>query len=106
MDREKEFAGWMRGVANAAMRHCHEDEGPYAGAAGALRLARECGPAIADFGEYGEKQIGSTYSGICVIAFGLSPPVDAKAWFDELRSSYERERDRRKERGIFPWSGK
>ena len=57
---------------------------------GAKRLGRECGPALLDFGEYGIKNIGATYSAICVIAYQLRPPVDAKIWLSAVREGYER----------------
>ena len=87
----REFSEWMRSVADAAMPHCVEggDEF-YLGVEGAKRMARECGPAIWDF--KAEKEIGSTYSGICVIAYSLKPPIDAKTWITEVRHGYERYR--------------
>lgn len=84
-----EFNAWMRHTVSASVRHCHDD-GIYAGAEGALRFAREQGPAVADFGEQGRKEIISTYSGICCRAYDLRPPVDAKDWNDAMRYGYDR----------------
>lgn len=80
------FNDWMGRVARAAIRHTFDD-GIYAGRAGAIRLARECGPALLDFPD-GIKQIHSTYSGICVIAYNLKPPIDAKEWLTTMREAY------------------
>lgn len=91
------FTEWMRTVANAAIPHCHEggDE-IYCGVEGAKRLAREVGPAIWDFGD--ERNIASTYSGICVIAYNLKPPIDAREWLDGVREGYEKYRRMMNER--------
>lgn len=88
-DNEAGFKLWMERIRNAARRHCMEENGLYAGVEGAKRFARECGPAILDFGEYGEKNIGSTYGAICVIAYGLKPPIAAKIWLQELRKGMD-----------------
>ena len=83
------FNEWMRRTAMAASINCFGD-GRYSGEEGAWRLAHECGPALLDFGEYGIENIGATYSAICVIAYQLKPPVDAKAWFRAMRDGYEK----------------
>ena len=60
----------------------------YFGSDGAKRFARECGYAIPDFTLDREKQdhlISSTYSAICVIAYRLNPPVNAKEWINGMR---------------------
>lgn len=97
MSSKESFFQWMEAVRNAARPLCREG-GFYAGIEGAKRLARECGPAILDFGEYGEKNIGSTYGAICVIAYNLKPPIDAKIWLKELKKGMDhaQEIDRRK----------
>ena len=82
------FLNWMTNVRLAAMRHCLDENGIYHGVEGAKRLARECGPALLDFPD-GEKYISSTYSGICVMAYDLRPPIDADVWFAELRKGLE-----------------
>lgn len=83
-DIDKMFQNWMNATGRAAMHLCVDGE-LYSGVEGAKRFARECGPAILDFGEYGEKHIGSTYSAICVIAYMLRPPIRANEWFESLR---------------------
>ena len=84
------FNTWMSSVAHAAMIHCVDEDGLYYGREGALRLARECGPAILDFHDYGKKNIGATYGAICVIAYGLKPPVDADEWLNAVREGMNR----------------
>jgi len=84
MDISTNFQNWMNLTRNAASHLCCPGN-LYAGVDGCRRLARECAPAILDFGEYGRKNISSTYSGICVIAYNLRPPVDAKTWLGWIR---------------------
>lgn len=82
------FQSWMCSIASAAMRHCHDTDGIYYGPEGCKRLARECGYAIPDFTLSVKEQdylISSTYSGICVIAYRLNPPVNAKKWIISMR---------------------
>ena len=100
-DVREKFSAYMNAVRTAAMPLCQPD-GVYAGENGAMRLARECGPAMLDFGDYGEQSIGSTYSGICVIAYGLKPPIDAKTWLKELRTGMEKARKIKNERRYDP----
>ena len=93
-----DFSAWMRRTAMAASAHCYSPDSLFYGPEGAKRLGRECGPALLDFGEYGEKEMGATYSAICVIAYQLRPPIDAKDWLAAVREGYERAkawRDRR-----------
>ncbi len=85
-----EFNNWMHRTAMAASRHCFGQGNIFSGPEGAKKFGRECGPALLDFGEYGIKHIGSTYSGICVIAYQLRPPVDATDWLAAVREGYER----------------
>lgn len=84
-----DFNSWMSSIAHAAMRICADPDSQYYGVDGAKRLARECGPALLDFPD-GIKNIGSTYSGICVIAYRLNPPIDAKDWLASVREGYEK----------------
>ena len=84
-----DFNSWMSNTAHAAICICSDPDSPYYGVDGAKRLARECGPALLDFPD-GIKNIGSTYSGICVIAFRLKPPIGAKEWFASVREGYEK----------------
>lgn len=94
---QQAFSSWMRSVAMAASVHYWSPGSLYYGPEGAKRLGRECGPALLDFGEYGKKNISATYSGICVIAYQLKPPVDAKIWLAAVCEGYERARSYRRE---------
>lgn len=88
------FGEWMIRTRLAASRHCYGD-GIFAGAEGAKRFARECGPALLDFEDAKHSADGlaqSTYSGICVIAYQLRPPVDADEWLKNIREGCERAR--------------
>lgn len=61
----------------------------YAGAKGAKRFAREFGYGLNDFNLTGKELndvIQSSYSSLCVRAYNLNPPIDAKVWFNEIRS--------------------
>ena len=71
------------------MRHCVQADGLYSGVEGAKRFARECGPALLDF-ENPKGLISGTYSGICVRAYNLKPPIAAKEWAAELIKGMER----------------
>ena len=80
MDKgHKGFSDYIQRVVNAAGRHCLEKDGIYATKEGAERFARECGPALLDFDD-SESLVSRTYSGICVRAYDLKPPIDAKEW--------------------------
>lgn len=85
------FTAYMSDIAHAAMRHCVQEGGLYYGMEGCRRFARECGAAFLDFEREGldpERLFGSTYSGICVIAYGLKPPVGARSWLEWIREGY------------------
>lgn len=79
-DRNK-FRNWMTDISHAATYQCYD--GLFYGEEGAKRFARECGAALPDFSRT-EKDLqdmcSSTYSGICVIAYNLRPPIDSKEW--------------------------
>ena len=96
MELSMQMNGWAAQVKSAAFRHCYPG-GIYEGSDGARRLARECGIALADFGEAGEYFIPNTYSTICVLAYNLKPPIDAKVWNTEMRESYNEQMQERKE---------
>ena len=84
----KSFSDWMSSIAHISARHCLDPEDIYHGVDGCKRLARECGYAIPDFTQDKKEQdklISSTYSAICVIAYGLNPPVNANKWFEWMR---------------------
>ena len=81
------FNQWMRAIAHG-VGHLTVDGGMYEGEEGAKRLARECGAALPNFGDAAE--ISATYSGICVIAYMLKPPIDAKTWRKEMEKGREK----------------
>lgn len=85
----RDFTNLMSTMAQVAKRHCINEGGLYYGIEGAKRFARECGPALLDF-PGGERNAGSTYSGICVRAYDLRPPIDAKIWMAEPKKGMER----------------
>ena len=87
----KEFSDYMQRVVSAAGRHCLEQDGIYRGKDGAMRFARECGYALPDF-ENPASLVSSTYSGICVKAYYLRPPIDAKVWNKNIMIGMERAR--------------
>ena len=65
----------------------------YAGKEGAERFAREFGYGLNDF-ELTEKDlkdvIQSTYSILCVRAYDLKPPIDAKQWVKQINSQIKK----------------
>lgn len=88
-----EFNIWMSQVAHAAFHLCYSPVDPYFGTEGCKQFARECGYAIPDFTMDRKEQdnlISCTYSGICVIAYRLKPPVDAKEWINGVREGRDR----------------
>lgn len=94
MGTSEAFNHWMSATRGAARHLCRDGE-LYAGVNGCRRFARECAPAILDFGEYGEQHISATYSGICVIAYDLKPPVDAGVWLKWMREKLIEEKGMR-----------
>ena len=96
------FNDWMS-KTRAAASHLCVDGGLYAGVDGCRRFARECAPAILDF-EDGFKNISATYSGICVIAYDLRPPVDAKQWLGWIREKLGEEAEKRARESDDYWA--
>lgn len=96
------FSEYASRVSSSAMRLCR-DGGLYSGKDGAMRFGRECGYALPDFPDY-EKLISSTYSSICVRAYNLSPPIDAKDWVVAIKSGINKriERNRKAHEGFQP----
>ena len=83
---KREFNEYMSRIAHIAGIHTVND-GIYAGEDGCKRFAREFGAAIPDFTRDRREQanlIRSTYSAVCVIAYHLKPPLDAKGWVREV----------------------
>lgn len=98
---------YVTAVRNAAKRHCIAENGIYSGKNGALRLGREFGYGLGDFGQVGYDEIQSTYPALCVISYDLKPPVDASEWIAAVREGfheYERYLAERKEK--FAYAGK
>lgn len=86
IDQGLKFNAYMSATARAAIRHTMAHEGLYHGAEGCRRLAREVAPALLDFKDFETNElIKCTYSGICVIAYNLKPPVDAGKWIGWIR---------------------
>ena len=63
------------------------DGGMYADKEGCLRLAREYGYALRDFKDERQirEDIQASYGVLCVRAYNLRPPVDAKEWIREIK---------------------
>lgn len=92
MDNES-FQNWMRAVSTRAKKLCNNPNDIYYGEDGCRRFAKECGYAIPDFTfdrDIQNEMIQSTYSCICVIAYDLKPPIDAKEWFAKMREGRDR----------------
>lgn len=88
---------YMRRMRGAVGTQLIEIDGTYAGRDGHLRLARECGVALADFDESGRNEIlKGSYSAIYIIGCDLKPILDAGEWIKEMRVSYLREKARRR----------
>lgn len=68
------------------------EDGIYHGKEGCLRLAKEYGVGLADFKDRKKikDDMQSSYSGLCVRAYLLRPPVDAKDWFEAVLKGLER----------------
>jgi hypothetical protein len=62
----------------------------YDGKEGSLRLAREYGYGLKDFGEEGKKFISSSYSCLCVRFYGLKPFISAKEWSEEILKAFNK----------------
>lgn len=63
----------------------------YAGKDGCKRLAREYGVALRDIHDPKQRhnEITSSYGVLCVRAYLLKPPIDAKEWAKEINSVLE-----------------
>jgi hypothetical protein len=72
----------------------------YHGQAGAMRLAREVGCALADSPDDEADDIIQALYGRLLVRFTLGRPggvpVDARPWFDEMRRALEETRAKRK----------
>ena len=81
----KEAEDYMSKMRSAVSNHLNNPDSMYYGKDGHLRLARECGVALNDFDEAGQKEIlSSSYGMIYVIGCKLKPILDAKEWTSEM----------------------
>ena len=79
-----------------ALPSLHSPDCLYYGRAGHLRLARECGCALDDFTDEGQKIIlQNSYSTIYVTLCALKPILDASEWIDAMKSGLRQCRERR-----------
>lgn len=84
----KEAEKYLRNMRSAVVHHLNNPKSIYFGREGHLRLARECGVALNDFNEDGQKVILSiSYRMIYVTGCHLKPILDAKEWIDEMRNA-------------------
>ena len=75
----------MTKMRSAVGRHLNDPDSIYYGKDGHLRLARECGYALNDFCETGQREILSgSYGMIYVIGCNLKPILDAKEWINKM----------------------
>lgn len=84
----KEAEEYMQNMRSAVVQHLNNSNSIYFGREGHLRLARECGVALNDFNETGQRAILSgSYGMIYVTGCNLKPILDAKEWINEMRST-------------------
>ena len=96
------FKVYLGNLAYFVMEHCIHPDGCYHGVDGCHKLAIECGYSMLAFwkkepgsedGEFRgidpETLLRSTYRGLCIIAYGLNPPVDADTWNEWVREGLE-----------------
>lgn len=87
----KEAKKYMREMRCAVIGHLINPDSIYFGREGHLRLARECGVALKDFDEAGQKSILSgSYGIIYVTGCNLKPILDAKEWIIEMENGMKR----------------
>lgn len=83
----KEAEDYMSKMRSAVGHHLNNPDSIYYGKAGHLRLARECGVALNDFDDAGQKVILSgSYGMIYVSGCNLKPILDAKKWISEMQN--------------------
>ena len=62
----------------------------YDGKDGALRLAREIGTCLRDSDEKeAQEYFDRSYNEVCVIGYGLKPPVDKLEWDSEVLQKWK-----------------
>lgn len=87
----KEANEYMTKMRSAVGRHINDPDSIYYGRDGHLRLARECGCALNDFDETGQREILScSYGMIYVTGCNLKPILDAKEWIEEMQKGKKR----------------
>ena len=86
----KEANEYMAKMRSAVGRHLNDPDSIYYGKDGHLQLARECGYALNDFDETGQREILSgSYGMIYVTGCVLKPILDAKEWVEEMKKGKE-----------------
>lgn len=89
----KEAKDYMSKMRSAVVQHLNNPESIYYGKGGHLRLARECGVALNDFDDAGQKEILSgSYGMIYVSGCNLKPILDAKEWILEMQNGKKMEK--------------
>ncbi len=82
------MAEYCKTLYEAVMRNYHNlfaEGGIYHGKEGCLRLAREYGAGLADMPpDVAKDDLLSSYSALCVRAYLLRPPINAKEWAREV----------------------
>ena len=87
----KEANEYMTKMRSVGGRHLNDPDSIYYGKDGHLRLVRECGYALNDFCETGQKEILSgSYGMIYVTGCNLKSILDAKEWIEEMKRGKER----------------
>ena len=82
----KEANEYMAKMGSVVGRHLNDPDSIYYGKDGHLRLARECGYALNDFDETGQREILSgSYEMVYVTGCVLKPILDAKEWVEEMK---------------------
>lgn len=87
----KKAEEYMQNMRSAVVQHLNNPNSINFGREGHLRLARECGVALNDFNETGQRAIlFGSYGMIYVTGCNLKPILDAKEWINEMRSTMNR----------------
>ena len=98
MTQTADFLAELNNALAASSRHFSPD-GIYHGEAGALRLAREIGTALADSPDKeADDAVQNTYSAVLVrhtMGRAGGVPINAKPWFAEMRRALAAEREKR-----------
>lgn len=68
--------------------HVVEPEGKYHGEIGSLRLARECGWLLGDFGLFGRYAIEETYDMAFAYTYNDKMPIERERWEYAVREAW------------------